>query len=70
MSDAAEMRCPDPQQDWEGYCLWCEAFACAACDGMGEDFDEDTGVAWVCPRCGGSGIDAPAESDEEIGDAR
>lgn len=52
-------RCPDPMEDWEGYLLWCECFACTACDGIGEDCDD--GEHWVCPRCEGTGIDPSAQ---------
>lgn len=49
--------CPDPLGDPEGYALYQEMVACQLCDGLGEDWIEDESQPWVCPRCGGTGID-------------
>lgn len=64
---------PDPLDP--DYGLWCELNACTKCDGLGEDYLEDEwnestmdyGAKWVCPRCGGTGIDPDAvdQSDYE-----
>jgi len=60
----------DPFSD--EYADWSEANACQACHGLGEDYIDDfypdAGMydkPWVCPRCGGSGIDPSAEVIED-----
>lgn len=56
--------CPDPHEDYEGFCLWQEMHACTYCDGVGEEDDDDCDL-WVCPRCGGSGIEPGACVEDE-----
>ena len=63
--------CPDPMQDYEGYCLWCECHQCQACDGTGEvhrDNNVDDDLMRECPACGGSGIDPSYTGPDEGGD--
>lgn len=45
-----------PDDDYNAYMLWTELNACPACDGVGEDWDEE----WTCETCGGTGIDPNA----------
>jgi hypothetical protein len=60
--------CPDPCEDYEGYCLWQEMHACTYCDGVGEEEDSEWGTRpWVCPHCEGTGIE-PGAGDCGAGD--
>lgn len=48
---------PDLMGDPIALILYQEMIACLSCDGAGEGVLEDDGDAWVCPRCGGTGVD-------------
>lgn len=59
----SQLKCPDPEKDWEGYILWMEIYRCETCDGAGS-IDSDDDFEITCESCGGIGSIIPSDEDQ------